>query len=131
VRVAVALLLLLAIGAGPARAAAPLLSAQRTGGIAGVQDRLVVRADGRATVTHRDGERGRLAPGRTRAVRVALRRARLETLARAYRPKGVVNDGFVYVLRSAGHTVRVEEGAEGVPLRLRRLLSAVGALLSA
>jgi hypothetical protein len=129
-RLALALLLVLAIGAPSASAAGPLLTAQRTGGIAGVQDRLVVRADGRATVTHRDGGAGHLAPARTRDLRMALRQARFSTLARVYKPRLVVNDGFVYELRSGGHTVRVEEGAEHVPVRLQRLISTVSALLS-
>lgn len=129
-RLALALLLVLALAAPASAAAAPLLTAQRTGGIAGVQDRLVVRASGAATVTHRDGGGGRLAPARTRELRVALRQARFSTLARVYKPRLVVNDGFVYELRSGGRTVRVEEGAEHVPARLQRLISAVSALLS-
>ena len=127
-----ALLLTLALlVAAPAVAAgAPALVAQRTGGIAGVQDRLVVRADGSATVTHRDGAAGQLAAARTRADHTAQHTTQNPTLAPVYRPKGVVNDGFTYVLRAGGRTVRVDEGAEDVPARLRRLINAVSALLT-
>jgi hypothetical protein len=43
----------------------------------------------------------------------------------------VVNDGFIYVLRSGGHRVRVEQGADGVPRRLQALIDAAGRLLLA
>jgi hypothetical protein len=82
-------------------------------------------------VTHRDGAARRLPAARTRAVRAALREARFATLARRYRPRAVVNDGFVYVLRSGGRSVRVEQGADGVPRRLQVLIGAVGRLLLA
>jgi hypothetical protein len=120
----------LLVAAPAVASAAPALVAQRTGGIAGVQDRLVVRADGSATVTHRDGGARRLGAARTRAVRTALRAARFPTLAPLYQPEGVVNDGFTYVLRAGGRTVRVDQGAEHVPARLQRLISAVSALLT-
>jgi hypothetical protein len=114
-----------------AAAAAPRLTVERTGGIAGVHDRLVIGKHGGATVTHRDGAAERLPAARTWAVRRALRAARFATLAPAYRPPGVINDGFTYVLRSGGHRVRVEQGAENVPRRLRDLISAAGELLLA
>lgn len=122
--------LTLLIAAPAVATAAPTLVAQRTGGIAGVQDRLVVHADGTATVTHRQGAPGHLAATRTRTVRSALRDARFPTLAPVFRPKAIVNDGFVYVLRAHGHTVRVEEGAPDVPARLQTLIRAVSALLT-
>lgn len=117
--------------AAPAASAAPRLVVERTGGIAGVHDRLAIGPHGAATVTHRDGGVRHLPAARTRAARAAWRAARFGTLAAAYRPAGVVNDGFVYVLRSNGHGVRVEDGAEHVPRRLQALIVAVGALLSA
>jgi hypothetical protein len=120
-----------ALAAVPAAGAAPRLTVERTGGIAGVQDTLVIGRHGGATVTHRDGGAHRLSAHRTRATRAALRAARFPTLARAYRPRAVVNDGFVYVLRSGGHSVRVEEGAEHVPRRLQALIEAAGRLLLA
>jgi hypothetical protein len=128
-RLACAVLAFLAI-ATPATAA-PRLVVERSGGIAGVHDRLVIGPHGAARVTHRDGTTQRLPASRTRAVRSALRAARFATLATAYRPRGVVNDGFVYDLRAGGHRVHVEQGADGVPQRLQALIDAAGRLLLA
>jgi hypothetical protein len=127
-RVALAVVAALLVAA-PAAGAAPRLVVERTGGFAGVHDRLVIGPTGAATVTHRNGATERLAASRTRAARRALREARFPTLAAVYKPRLMVNDGFVYVLRSSGHRVRVEQGAENVPRRLRDLLDAVGPLL--
>jgi hypothetical protein len=130
VRLVLVVLAVLACAA-PVAASSPRLVVERTGGIAGVQDRVVIGAHGAARVTHRDGAARRLPAARTRAVRAALREARFATLARRYRPRAVVNDGFVYVLRSGGRSVRVEQGADGVPRRLQVLIGAVGRLLLA
>jgi len=127
-RIVLILVAVLAFSA-PAASAAPQLVVERTGGIAGVNDRLVIARGGAGTVTHRTSPARRLKPRETRAVRAALRAADLPTLARAYRPRGVVNDGFVLVLRAGGHTVRVEQGAEDVPARLRALMAAAVKLL--
>jgi hypothetical protein len=91
----------------------------------------VIGPHGAARVTHRDGATQRLPAPRTRAVRAALRAARFATLAAAYRPRGVVNDGFVYDLRSGAHRVHVEQGADGVPRRLQALIDAAARLLLA
>jgi hypothetical protein len=123
--------ILLAVAVPATAAAAPRLVVERSGGIAGVRDRLVIGPDGAARVTHRDGATRRLPAKRTRAVRAALRAARLATLDAAYRPRGVVNDGFVYDLRSGGHRVHVEQGADGVPRRLQALIDAAARLLLA
>jgi hypothetical protein len=129
VRILLAALLSLALTAAAAAATTPQLVAQRTGGIAGVQDRLTLAATGSAVVTHRQGAPLRVSSQRTRRLRTALRDARLGTLRAVYAPPQIVNDGFTYVLRAAGHTVRVEEGAQGVPRRLQALIAAVSRLL--
>jgi hypothetical protein len=130
-RLALCAALLALLVAAPAAGAAPRLVVERTGGFAGVQDRIVIRSTGPATVTHRDGGTRRLTASRTRAARTALREARFPTLAAVYKPKAIVNDGFVYVLSAGRHKVRVEQGAENVPRRLQDLLDAVSKLLSA
>lgn len=104
------------------------LTAERTGGFAGVHDRIVIHANGSGTSTPTRGEAERLRPAQTRMARVALREARFRTLAAVYKPRGVVNDGFTITLRHAGRTVRVEQQAEGVPARLDALLDALGPL---
>ena len=115
----------------PARAALPLVI-KRSGGLAGLADRLVVRPSGRATLTHRDGERVRLPASATRALRAAFRHSRFATLASHYAAPGdvAVADGMDYVFRAGGRTVKVDELAQGVPGRLVRLKQAAAGLMS-
>ena len=117
----------------PAAADAALLTATRTGGVAGVQDRVDIRADGTGTRTDRAHHRVALPARETRAARSALAQARFGALKSVYAPPdGVqVSDGFTIVLTSNGHQVTVQQGTEDVPARLRRLLTAVAALFDA
>ena len=110
--------------------AAPRLVMHRTGGVAGVNDTMVIGARGVGTVTQNGGTPVRLRADQTRAARRALRAARFDTLDRVYAPKGTVADGFVYVLRHHGRSVRVEDGADDVPARLQALITAVLRLLA-
>jgi hypothetical protein len=112
---------------------AALLTATRTGGIAGVQDRVVVRADGTGVRTDRAQKRIALRASQTRVARSALSRARFATLKTVYTPPGgvVVSDGFTITLTHGGHRVTVEQGVEHLPARLERLLTAVAALFDA
>lgn len=130
IAVVVAVLTLAACGVA---AATPLpLTIKRSGGIAGIQDTLVVRPGGRATLTHRGGARERLTPADTRVLRATLRASDFRTLDALYEPKGgvVVSDGIDYVFRAGGHTVAVKELAEGVPARLERLKRAAAELMN-
>ena len=123
-----ALALLLGLAAS---ASAATLVAERTGGIAGVQDRLVLRADGTATRTTRQSGVLQLSRADTRGLRRALRASRFATLAPRYAPEGTIADAFEYRLRHRGHTVVVVEGGQRLPERLQRLLTEVGGLLAA
>ena len=108
--------------AAPATAA-PLVSYHLTGGLIGFDDDLVVRRDGRATLSSRgETRRFRLAPRVRRRLVVAVRRARFATLQPAYEPEARVSDGTTETVTHAGRTVRVETGAE-IPRRLANLLS--------
>jgi hypothetical protein len=110
--------------------ARPLVEAERTGGFAGVHDHLVIRASGAGTYTDRDGHRHRLRRATTRDARRVLRRSDFSSLRRSYRPRGVVSDAFEYRVRYRGHTVVYVDGAEGVPERLRTILSELSALMA-
>jgi hypothetical protein len=131
------LLVVLAVAAGcviaPAADAAALLTATRTGGIAGVQDRVDLRVDGTGVRTDRAHERVALRAGETRGARSALAHARFGSLRTRYTPPdGVqVSDGFTIVLTHAGHRVTIEQGAVNVPTRLQRLMAAVATLFDA
>lgn len=127
-----ALLVALALaGLLAAPASAARFVAERTGGIAGVSDRLVVTTGGDGWRSDRAGERVRLRPADTRALRRALKDARFATLRPRYAPEGTIADAFEYRLRHRGQEVVVVETADDVPPRLQRLLDAVGVLLMA
>jgi hypothetical protein len=115
------------------RAARPLVTFARTGGLAGVRDTLRVSVAGRVAVTRRPASSPtrftRLGPRRLGALRRALRRARLPRRARYPGPPGSA-DLFHYVIATPGH--RVEAGGLGrAPARVRRLIARLTALLEA
>ena len=120
------------VACSSAQAAPSPLTITRSGGIAGIHDTLVVHPGGRGTLTHRGGDRERLAPAQTRAVRAALRVSGFLDLDAVYEPAGgvVVSDGIDYVFRARGHTVAVKELADGVPARLQRLKLAAADLMN-
>ena len=113
--------------AGPAAgdaSARTLIEADRTGGFAGVDDHLVVRVGGAGTYTGRDGRHRPLRPAATREVRRVLRGSDFASLRGSYRPRGGVADAFEYRISYRGRTVVYVDGAENVPDRLSRILSA-------
>jgi hypothetical protein len=129
--VLVALALALGAAAAAGASARTLIEADRTGGFAGVDDHVVVRVGGAGTYTGRDGRHHRLRPADTRKARRVLRESDFASLRRSYRPPGGVADAFEYRIRYRGHTVVYVDGAEGVPRRLQRVLSALSGLMSA
>jgi hypothetical protein len=106
--------------AGPAHAA-PLVKLHQTGGIAGVDERLVVKRGGAARLTERSHTRRFQVPDkRMQRLRRALGGfANLETSYRSSRP---IADGFQYAVTHAGHTVHTEDGADR-PKKLDRILA--------
>jgi hypothetical protein len=121
--------------AAPAAAAAargPLLVVDRTGGFEGRKDHLVIRADGTGTNVNRAGRRFVLTAAQTRAVRVALRASAFAHLEDSTPPGGGgASDGYVAVLTSGGHRVRVVQGGQELPAPLQRLWLAIDKLLYA
>jgi hypothetical protein len=101
----------------------------RSGGFAGVVERLTVRPDGRATLRLRSAVRhGRATDTRVRTLTRHLRGfGSIPADSRARHP---IADGFTYSITYARHTVRTDQGA--VPAALRPALddlSAIGSSL--
>lgn len=103
-----------------------LVDYRRTGGIAGVDVRLVVQNDGRATLTT-----GRLGPPRggtlpsrfMKELRSTLARADFGQLKGSYTPDRPVYDGFTYAISHDGRTVEASDFA--VPRQLQPLIDAL------
>jgi hypothetical protein len=133
--VALALLALGELGAAPG--AAPATPAARiaytaTGGIAGISDRLVVSARGRAVLTVSRGPRTYRRTLSHTAHQRLLRRiaaARVEHLRARYAPATRVADGIDRSLTFHGRTVTVLQGA-AVPQALSQALAALAELAS-
>ena len=99
-----------------------LVSMEWTGGIAGVDDYLVVGTDGFGRVDREAGSTYfRLPARKVRKLRRALHAVRFARLAPYYRASPPVADGFQYAVLYKGHYVRADDGARP-PARLAHLL---------
>jgi hypothetical protein len=103
-----------------AHAGAPLVSYERTGGIAGFDDRVVVFGGGAVIVRHREGAKRhtRLSARRLRALRHAVRAAHFERPITARPPNCA--DCFFFTLRHGGHTLSFSQ--VGAPARVNGVL---------
>ncbi len=105
-----------------------LIDYHRTGGIAGFDDRLLIRADGSATLRRRDGTCTFILPEATLAdLRERLRAANFSALPSDAMPARPVYDGFTYTITYEGHTVRTADG--GVPAGLLPVVQALNRLI--
>lgn len=115
---------------GPGQAAAPLVVLLRSGGIAGLQDRVAVDALGVVTVT-RDRSPGptthTLSPTNMAALRTALVRADMAALARNYLDRNAA-DAYQYDVTYQGVTVTADEGV--LPAKLRPVVDLLAKLIS-
>ena len=111
------------LGCLPGRPGTLLVAYTRTGGFAGIRDRLRVYRGGQAELVRGAGELTelRLTCRRVRAIRDALVNARFATLEPVYAPGNPVADGFVEQVSYGGRTVRVLTGGRPPP-RLVRVL---------
>lgn len=122
---------------GTAASAAPATPAARitytvSGGIAGIQDRLVVSARGRAVLTASRGPRTyrrTLSHAAHQRLLRLVAAARLERLRARYAPATPIADGIDHALTFHGRTVTVLQGAT-VPKALSRALGALADLAS-
>jgi hypothetical protein len=93
-----------------------------TGGIAGVDDYLVVGTDGFGRVDREAGSAYfRLPARKVRKLRRALHAARFARLLPYYQANPPLADGFQYAVLYKGHYVRADDGAKP-PARFAHLL---------
>ncbi len=108
-------------------ASGALVVFQRTGGIAGADDTLIVRPDGQYTITRRDGVRkqGTLTAAEQAALAAALQGfGALPT----DNPGGGVADGYSYRLQHGDRTVTASDG--DLPPAVSRVVGELNQLLS-
>ena len=113
--------LLLLLGCGRPATAGVLAEYRRTGGVAGLDDRLTVYADGRALLVRR-GQRSDLVltQGQLNSLAALLEGAEFRSLKRRYSPERSGYDLLEYEVRYKGKAVRMSDGA--VPPSLEPLL---------
>lgn len=101
---------------------------QRQGGIAGLDDRLVVQRDGAYTIVTRSGtKQGRLTGAELTALAGVLESSGFGRIPASH-PAGGVADGFRYRVAYDGHEVRAEDG--GLPDALDPVVGALNRVLS-
>jgi hypothetical protein len=109
--------------------ASVLIEYRRSGGIAGREDRLVIRSDGTARLTRRGTDVDFSVAADTLArVRALIDSARFSTLRAEYLPARRGADLFEYVVTCQGRTVRTMDTA--VPDRLQPLLQLLAGLIA-
>ena len=105
-----------------------LLTFTRTGGLAGTNDRLVVRPDGAWTLTTKSGSK----EGKLTATELAALKSTLAQVGFSKLPKvndnGNVADGYKYTISYGGDEVVAEDGA--VPTALQPVITTLNGLLS-
>jgi hypothetical protein len=108
-------------------ASGALVVFQRTGGIAGVDDTLIVRPDGQYTITRRDGVRkqGALTAAEQAALRAVL--AGFDALP-TDNPGGGVADGYAYRIQHGSRVVAANDG--DLPPAVSRVIGELNQLLS-
>jgi hypothetical protein len=121
-------LVLLLVAAAPAEAATRLVRYDVAGGIAGIQERLVVDRDGSARQSGDTTRNFRVSTAQLRRLKRELREAHFGSLKRSYRPDVPVFDGTTQSVRYKGFEVSVYTAAD-VPDRLARVLRRLSGLM--
>ena len=105
-----------------------LLTFTRQGGLAGTNDRLVVRPDGAWTLTTKAGTKeGKLTPAELTALKGALDQVGFSKLPKATGSTNVA-DGYTYSITYGGDEVVAKDGA--VPTALQPVITTLNGLLS-
>ncbi|GAA2622395.1 hypothetical protein GCM10010399_62050 [Dactylosporangium fulvum] len=117
---------------GSSSAAVPagdvLVTFARQGGIAGVNDRLVIRGDGGYSLQTRGGTRtGKLTAEELAALKAALASVDINKVP-SVNDGGTVADGFTYSIIYNGREVVAEDGA--IPPALQPVFGALSAIVS-
>ncbi|MDQ2729197.1 MAG: hypothetical protein M3Y91_15370 [Actinomycetota bacterium] len=106
----------------------------RTGGLAGFDDTLVIDDQGKATASRgRGSQRGAttvvpLLPGEFAKLKTLLSQAHLDGLDCSYTTSSPYPDDYRYLVRYEGHTVKVDGGATSTPRRLETLIGLLDAI---
>jgi hypothetical protein len=105
-----------------------LVTFTRTGGLAGNNDKLVVRPDGSYSMTTRQGSKdGKLTADELAALKGALGSVDFNKLPTANDGGGVA-DGYTYTINYSGKEITAKDGS--IPTVLQPVISALGAFLS-
>jgi hypothetical protein len=105
-----------------------LLVFTRTGGLAGTNDRLVVRPDGAWTLTSKSGTKeGKLTAAELAALKSTLDQVGLSKLPKVNDSSNVA-DGYTYSVSYGGNEVVAKDGA--VPAALQPVINTLNSLLS-
>ena len=105
-----------------------LVAFTRTGGLAGNNDKLVVRPDGSYVITTRQGTRnGKLTADELAALKTALASVDFNKMPTA-NDGGAMADGYTYTVTYNGRQIEAKDG--GIPPALQPVISALGAFLS-
>lgn len=122
-----AVLLLLPVACAPATDPDPLIQYRRSGGIAGLDDQLVIKTGGQATLTQRDAKTDFTVDRDTLNHLTALfDQVGFAGLNKEYLPEGG-NDLFDYAVTYKGHTVHTRDTA--VPEKLQPVLDALNEII--
>ena len=105
-----------------------LLIFMRQGGLAGTNDRLVVRPDGAWTLTTKAGTKeGKLTPAELTALKAGLEQVGFSKLPKVNGSTNVA-DGYTYTITYGGDEVVAKDGA--VPTALQPVITTLNGLLS-
>lgn len=105
-----------------------LLTFTRQGGLAGTNDRLVVRPDGAWTLTTKAGAKeGKLTPSELTALKAGLEQVGFSKLPKVNGSTNVA-DGYTYTITYGGDEVVAKDGA--VPTALQPVITTLNGLLS-
>jgi hypothetical protein len=115
---------------GPSTDSHLLVTFRRTGGIAGVDDTLVIDNQGNGTATRRPSKTATvsLSPAERDQLRTMLDEAHFERLRSTYAPAAPVPDGYIYDLRYQGHAVEVHDPA--APTELQPVIGLLSEMLT-
>jgi hypothetical protein len=107
-----------------------LVTYERKGGLAGVEDRIVVRRDATFTISHRGRPAldGRLTAAELDNLTGLLAAANFAGLPRENKSTTKISDGYTYRVVYQGLEVTAEDG--GIPIALEQTIGALNVLLS-
>jgi hypothetical protein len=105
-----------------------LVTFNRTGGLAGTNDTLIVRPDGSYTIQTRSGNKsGKLSADELNALKAALSSTDFNKMP-TVNDNGGMADGYTYTLTYGGRQITAKDGA--IPPALQPVISALGGFLS-